>query len=208
MKKRWSLPVLYLGVAAIVVSTVLVLQSPGEEEVAEVTNEFGVRQNDWSALDANGDAQEVNQSAESLIMPVVDPSAAVIHRSFYDQEASAEEQEAALVVVNQTYSPNLGIDIVQEGESFEVVAAMSGTVTVVQEDSFIGNAIEIEHGDGLVTRYQAIEDITVEVGDNVKQGQPLAMAGVSELNTEAGTHLHFEVRKDGIPVNPTSLINE
>lgn len=204
MKKRWSMPVLYLACAAIVVSTVFALQSPSDEEVATVTNEFGVEQRDV-VNDPTGDVTEVNQSTEKMAMPVVDPSAITIHRSFYDQDASAEEQQEALVVVNQNYYPNQGIDIVQDGESFDVTAAMSGEVTVVQEDAFIGNAIEIEHADGLLTRYHSVTDITVQVGDEVKQGQPIAKAGTSELNTEAGTHLHFEVYKDNEAVNPVSF---
>ncbi|MDG5471205.1 M23 family metallopeptidase [Jeotgalibacillus sp. ET6] len=206
MKKRWSLPVLYLACAAVVVSTVFVLQSPGDKEVATVTEEFSTNQNrtDW-VQESDGEVTEVNQPTEKMAMPVVDPSAITIHRSFYDQDASAEEQQESLVVVNQSYSTNLGIDIVQDGKEFDVTAASSGEVTLVQEDPFVGNLVEIEHADGLVTKYSAIKDISVQVGDQVKQAQPIAKAGVSELNTEAGTHLHFEVYKDGVAVNPVSF---
>ncbi|WP_167578669.1 M23 family metallopeptidase [Jeotgalibacillus proteolyticus] len=204
MKKRWSVPALYLACAAIVVSTVFVLQSPSNNEVATVTEQYSVDQNK-AVNDPTGEVTEVNQSTEKMAMPVVDPSAITIHRSFYDQDASAEEQQDALVVVNQNYFPNLGIDIVQDGKSFEVTAAMSGEVKVVQEDPYLGNSVEIEHADGLVTKYQSLKDISVQVGDNVKQGQPIAAAGTSEQNPEAATHLHFEVYKDGVAVNPESL---
>lgn len=206
LKKRWSLPVLYLGCAAVIVSAVVVLQNPGDKDVASDKDDLTFEQNqtDW-AQDPSEEVTEVNQSVEKMAMPVVDPNAIVINRSFYDQNASAEEQQDALIVVNQNYYPNQGIDIVQDGESsFEVLAAMSGTVTVVQEDPFIGNAIEIEHADGLVTKYNSIEDITVQVGDDVNQGQPIAMSGTSELNVEAETHLHFEVYEDNVAVNPLS----
>lgn len=206
MKKRWSLPLLYVACAAIVVSTVFVLQD--DTEVATVTEKFTTEQStDWTK-DPSGEVSKVNQSTEKMAMPVVDASAITINRSFYDQNASAEEQQESLVVVNQNYYPNQGIDIVQDGESFEVVAAMSGKVTVVQEDEFIGNAIEIEHENGLVTKYHSVKDITVQVGDAVKQGQPMATAGTSELNTDAGTHLHFEVFKDNVAVNPTDFVKQ
>ena len=69
----------------------------------------------------------------------------------------------------------------------------------------LGNVIEIEHDKGIVTQYQSVKDVKVKVGEQVKQGQAIAMAGQSLFNEEAGTHVHFEIRKDGVAVNPTKL---
>ena len=68
--------------------------------------------------------------------------------------------------------------------------------------------IEIEHENGIVTRYQSVKDMKVKVGDKVKQGQALATAGKSLINEEAGVHVHFEIRKDGIPVNPEDYLDK
>ena len=133
----------------------------------------------------------------------------VIQTKFYDDTAKAEDQEAALVVYQNQYHPNTGIDVtVSESEAFDVIAALSGTVTKVQEDALLGNVIEIEHDDNMVTRYSSIKDMKVALGDEVEQGQALAMAGKSLLNEEAGAHVHFEIRKDGIPVNPEDYLNK
>ena len=65
-----------------------------------------------------------------------------------------------------------------------------------------GNVIEVTHSKGITTYYQSVNDIAVEVGDTIVKGQPLAKAGQSLLNEKAGIHVHFEIRKDGVAVNP------
>ena len=68
--------------------------------------------------------------------------------------------------------------------------------------------IEVDHGDGVVTRYQSVTDIKVAVGDEVKQGDVLATASKSQINEEAGTHVHFEIRKDNVAVNPIEFMDK
>ncbi|WP_166786708.1 M23 family metallopeptidase [Jeotgalibacillus salarius] len=207
-KKRWAVPAVYLGCGALAVGTVFFIQGQKSSEVAEQSTEseyvYQEETPDYTYGPGNQETVEVNQSTETLSLPVSNPDAVTVHKAFYDQTADASEQQESLVVVNQTYYPNLGVDLVQDGEPFEVVAAMSGKVTLVEEDPFIGNAVEIEH-DGYVTRYQAIEDIAVAEGEEVRQGQVIAQAGVSELNPEAGLHVHFEVKKDGQAIDPMSI---
>ncbi|TKC16953.1 M23 family metallopeptidase [Robertmurraya kyonggiensis] len=205
MKKRWVYPAIYLASAAIILTAVLWYQNSNNATDDQV---------DYEATDLSGKkydepALEVNRSMENFSMPVKDPDSVVIQKQFYEYDGTDEEQEAALVFYNNTYHPNTGIDITQEsGETFDVLAALSGTVTNVADDSLLGNVIEIEHDKGIVTQYQSVTDIDVKVGDQVEQGQALAKAGKSLLNEEAGTHLHFEIRKDGVAVNPLDYFNK
>ncbi|WP_077215040.1 M23 family metallopeptidase [Bacillus dakarensis] len=204
-KKRWAFPAIYIASAAIILTAVLWFQNSNEATDEQIDYEA----TDITGKEFNEPAVEVNRSMENFAMPVVDPDSVKIQKQFYDFESSKEEQEAALVFYNNTYHPNTGIDITMEnGEAFEVVAALSGTVTNVQEDSLLGNVIEIEHDKGIVTQYQSVTDIDVKVGDQVEQGQTLAMAGKSLYNEEAGTHLHFEIRKDNVAVNPIDFFNK
>ena len=114
---------------------------------------------------------EVNSNLEKIQMPVADVANTVIKKPFYDVNADEKEQEEALVFYNNRYEPNKGIDIaIKDGKAFDVVASLSGNVTKVQEDALLGNVIEVEHEDGVVTRYQSVTDIQVAVGDEVKQG--------------------------------------
>ena len=60
--------------------------------------------------------------------------------------------------------------------------------------------VEIDHGNGLVTRYAHLSKALVEEGDSVQQGTVLGKMGSSGRST--GPHLHYEVRVDGEPVDP------
>ncbi|WP_421382048.1 peptidoglycan DD-metalloendopeptidase family protein [Bacillus salacetis] len=204
-KKRWAYPAIYLASAAIIITAILWYQAAGND-VAE-DQELGY-DDVQTGNEFDRPAVEVNRTMENFVMPVADENEVTIAKGFYDVNASEEEQEAALVVYDNQYHPNQGIDISLGGKDFEVLAAMSGTVTKVQEDSLLGNMIEVEHDKGIVTRYQSVKDFAVEVGDAVKQGQKLATAGQSLFNEEAGIHVHFEIRKDNVAVNPQDYVNK
>lgn len=203
-KKRWVIPAIYIASAAIILTGVLWYQSSKESDKL-----------DYNASDISGNkfneepAIEVNRAMENFVMPVSSPETAVIQKPFYEYDGKKEEQVAALVEYNNSYHPNKGIDIkMKDGKSFDVVASISGTVTEVKEDSLLGNVIVIEHDKGIVSQYQSVTDIVVEAGDEVEQGQPIAKAGKSLYNEKAGTHLHFEIRKDNIAVNPSEFFNK
>ncbi|WP_265530551.1 M23 family metallopeptidase [Sphingomicrobium marinum] len=63
-----------------------------------------------------------------------------------------------------------------------------------------GNLIEVDHGNGIVTRYAHLSKIQVAAGDTVRRGQQIGKMGSTGRST--GSHLHYEVRIDGKPVNP------
>jgi stage II sporulation protein Q len=204
LKRRWAYPAIYLASAAIIITGILWYQAGNDaNENAEDYSYDVPTDNEF-----NQPAEEVNRSLENFVMPVSKPEDTVIEKNFYDAEASAEEQEAALVVYGNMYYPNQGIDISKDGKEFDVLAAMSGTVTKVQEDSLLGNTIEIEHSKGIVTRYQSVKDFEVAVGDVVDQGQAIAKSGKSLFNEDAGVHVHFEIRKDNVAVNPINYFNK
>ncbi|WP_044023073.1 M23 family metallopeptidase [Bacillus sp. SG-1] len=205
-KKRWAYPAIYLASAAIIITAILWYQAAGND-VAEEQN-LGYEEDVPTGNQFDRPAVEVNRTMENFVLPVADGNEVVIEKGFYDVNASEEEQEAALVVYDNQYHPNQGIDISLGGKDFDVLAAMSGTVTKVQEDSLLGNMIEVEHGKGIVTRYQSVKDFAVEVGDAVEQGQKLATAGQSLFNEKAGVHVHFEIRKDNVAVNPQEYVNK
>lgn len=203
LKKRWALPAIYISSAALILALVFIIQNSFTNTANNDKPEESAGQN------VNEPAVEVNSSLEKIQMPVTDVASSVIKKQFYDVNADEKEQEAALVFYNNRYEPNKGIDIaVKDGKPFDVIASLSGNVTKVQEDSLLGNVIEVDHGDGVVTRYQSVTDIKVAVGDEVKQGDVIATASKSQINQEAGTHVHFEIRKDDVAVNPIEFIDK
>jgi len=97
-----------------------------------------------------------------------------------------------------------GIDFAgTEGDN--VIATAAGVVTWVGKRSGYGLLIEINHGDGLVTRYGHNKEALVEKGAVVKKGQVLSKMGNSGRST--GAHVHYEVIKNGRPTNPTPYVN-
>jgi murein DD-endopeptidase MepM/ murein hydrolase activator NlpD len=96
-----------------------------------------------------------------------------------------------------------GMDFrVRQGE--EVHATGSGTVVSAGRRGGYGKLVEIDHGDGVVTRYAHLSEILVTKGDAVGRGQAVGRAGSTGRST--GPHLHYEVRFDGDPVDPARFI--
>jgi murein DD-endopeptidase MepM/ murein hydrolase activator NlpD len=91
-----------------------------------------------------------------------------------------------------------------EGTKVSTVAA--GLVTFAGERSGFGQMVEINHGNGLATRYCHNEKVLVKQGDMVRKGQEVALMGSTGRST--GPHLHFEVLKNGAQVDPLRFIGE
>nr|WP_255807469.1 M23 family metallopeptidase [Cohnella mopanensis] len=86
----------------------------------------------------------------------------------------------------------------------QVYAAETGVVTVAQTVSGYGNCIIIDHGGGLLTLYGHLSAIQVKTGETVKRGEKIGLVGSTGQST--GNHLHFEVRKNGDPVDPVPYL--
>jgi len=97
-----------------------------------------------------------------------------------------------------------GVDFAgSEGD--DVISTAAGVVSWVGKRSGYGLLIEINHGDGLVTRYGHNKEALVKKGDVVAKGQAVSKMGNTGRST--GAHVHYEVIKDGRPTNPTPYIN-
>ena len=203
-KKRWVFPAIYIASAAIILTAVLWFQTSNS-----ATDKYNYKSTDIANKKYNQPSLEVNNTLENFKMPVANAASAVIKMKFYDFNGKTADQESALVFYNNTYEPNQGIDLtMKDDKTFDVVASLSGTVTRVEEDPVLGNVIELKHDNGIVTQYQSVTDVKVKAGDKVKQGDVLAKAGESLFNAKAGTHVHFEIRKDGTAVNPTDYFDK
>jgi murein DD-endopeptidase MepM/ murein hydrolase activator NlpD len=91
-------------------------------------------------------------------------------------------------------------------EGTKVISVAAGLVTFAGERAGYGEMIEINHGNGLATRYGHNEQLLVKQGDMVRKGQEVALMGSTGRST--GPHLHFEVLKNGTQVDPLRFIGE
>lgn len=105
------------------------------------------------------------------------------------------------------YIVHSGIDIEAPADT-KVLAAAAGTVTKVYNDDKLGFTIEIAHGNGIVTKYSNLSTTKmVEEGDVVEMGQVISGIGSSALfESLESPHLHFEVLKDGVAIDPREFI--
>jgi len=96
-----------------------------------------------------------------------------------------------------------GLDF--QAEPGTAILAAAGGVVVTQEvHPAYGNMVEIDHGNGVVTRYAHASHVWVKQGDLVKRGQKIAAVGTTGRST--GPHLHFEVLVQGIPQDPQKFL--
>jgi murein DD-endopeptidase MepM/ murein hydrolase activator NlpD len=108
--------------------------------------------------------------------------------------------------------PFTGYSAVHKGLDFagpegtKVTAVAAGLVTYAGDRSGFGEMVEINHGNGLSTRYCHNEKLLVKQGDMIRKGQDLALMGSTGRST--GPHLHFEVLKNGVQVDPLRFIGE
>lgn len=96
-----------------------------------------------------------------------------------------------------------GVDFVAESGT-AIVAAAGGVVVYSDYHPEYGNMIEVDHGNDLITRYGHASRRLVKVGDVVLRGQKIAEVGNTGRST--GSHLHFEVRDRGVPLNPARFL--
>ncbi len=206
LSKRWVFPAAYMAAAAIIV-TILWLNTGKDPQDPAIPGQAGVESEAAPNGQASPEASAVIANGESLRWPVEKIEDMTTLMPFYDATASEEEREAAMVVFQNTFTPHMATDLArQDGESFEVLAALSGTVKVAAQTPTNGYEVQIEHPNGLVTVYQSLTDLKVQEGDEVEQGDAIASAGQSELEPGEGAHVHFEVRENGVSVNPNKLI--
>jgi len=96
-----------------------------------------------------------------------------------------------------------GIDIDgYRGEEVRAVAA--GTVVMSGSEGKYGKTVVIDHGNGVTTLYAHASKLLVREGDRVEQGEAIARVGAT--GNAHGTHLHFEVRRNGRPVDPSPYL--
>lgn len=98
-----------------------------------------------------------------------------------------------------------GIDIGNAGFGAPVVAAADGIVTYAGRMGGYGNCVMINHGDGIVSLYGHGQEIKTTLGASVKQGDVIMAVGSTGNST--GPHLHFEIRKNGLPVDPIPFLS-
>lgn len=96
-----------------------------------------------------------------------------------------------------------GIDL-SGPEGSKIFSTADGTVTAAERNGSYGNMVDIDHGNGITTRYGHLKEIKVFPGQKVKKGDWIGIQGSTGRST--GPHLHYEVRYNDQPMNPKNFI--
>lgn len=104
---------------------------------------------------------------------------------------------------NKGREPHDGIDLAAPA-GLPVKTAAAGTVLFAGDQKGYGLIVIVEHEGGLITLYAHNRDLRVKTGQKVREGQVVATVGDS--GKTSGPHLHFEVRRNGVPVDPLEVL--
>ncbi len=155
--------------------------------------------------------EETSTVQQKQLRAVVDYLAA--HRKLFDRTPSLRPCRGRVTAgygyrrspFNNRREIHKGMDIAAH-KGTPIVATADGVVSFVGRRRDFGRVIEIDHGRGLITRYAHCQKILKKLGSRVKRGETIALMGNSGRST--GPHLHYEVRLNGIPLDPAKFILE
>lgn len=153
------------------------------------------------------DTIPVVSTESTLIRPYTDSNVKVI-KSFYNLNGSEAEQENAIINYEQTYMQNKGAIYGGIQDGFDAISVLPGTITNIKEDKLLGTIIEIQNTDKIVTIYQGLTNVSLKVNDKVNQGDIIGRSGETNLNTDLGKHIIFQIKVDGKYINPEESYNK
>jgi murein DD-endopeptidase MepM/ murein hydrolase activator NlpD len=110
---------------------------------------------------------------------------------------------ARRIINGEPRSPHTGVDYAA-GTGTPVLAVADGAVRLAEEHFFAGNSVFVDHGNGLISMYFHLSEISVTADQRVRRGQTLGKVGATGRAT--GPHLHFALRWHGARIDPSVLL--
>ena len=148
----------------------------------------------------------VVKTDEVIIRPYTSDKV-VLHKDFYEKEASKEKQQNSIIYYEGIYMQNSGVDY-KSDESFDVVSSLDGTVTNITDDPLLGKTVEIRNSTEIIVMYQSLGEVLVKKGDVVSQGDIIGKSGTCSINSDIANSLHFEIYKNGTVINPEKYFDK
>lgn len=152
------------------------------------------------------ETKKEEKKVETLKSPVKDGIGIV--RYYYDKDDDSSKQEQSLILFEDVYRPNQGVDYANKNEIFDVMAAISGTVTKKTNDPVLGWVVTITNRDNISTTYESLSKVSVELNQEVKQGDIIGKSGENVYEADLKNHLHFILQKDDQLYNPEKFIGQ
>ena len=127
-----------------------------------------------------------------------------VGRYFYDFESDEKKQENSLILYEDTYMQNNGVDYV-DNKNFDVVAILDGEIISIEDSEVYGKVVTIKHNDNLKSVYSNVDGVLVTVGYKIHQGEIFAMSAKSKLQSDYESMLHFEVFYKESAIDPENM---
>lgn len=131
----------------------------------------------------------------------------LINNLYFDQNGNITFIKPSVGYISQKYDPergHFGVDYVMK-ENSPIFCAAGGFVVFASYTPDYGNTIIVSHKDNYLTKYMHCSALLKKEGDTIMQGELIALSGNSGTES-SGPHLHFEVWKDGKPINPVDVL--
>lgn len=193
------LPTFYIGIIAVmvlcatlVVSGVKTYLTNREEMKFTIDNVFD---EDTTPV--------VKTETDTIVKPYIAESVKV-GRYFYDFESDEKKQEKSLILYEDTYMQNNGVDYV-DSKNFDIVAILDGEVISIEDSEVYGKVVTIKHNDNLKSVYSNVEGVLVSIGYKVHQGEIFAMSAKPKLKSDYESMLHFEVFYKESAIDPENM---
>lgn len=160
----------------------------------------------WAYAMRDNDAAETTDAASDTAQSLADAEALRMAAPLSGEIIQAYAQIDWLETL-ACWGAHEAIDIAAD-KGADVTAAKAGTVESASRDGLWGGVVEITHASGVVTRYSGLAwPVQVSAGDTVEAGQAIGKVGAAAIESGSSAHLHFEVKKDGVPINPAMYID-
>lgn len=193
------LPTFYIGIIAVmvlcatlVVSGVKTYLTNREEMKFTIDNVFD---EDTTPV--------VKTETDTIVKPYIAESVKV-GRYFYDFESDEKKQENSLILYEDTYMQNNGVDYV-DSKNFDIVAILDGEVISIEDSEVYGKVVTIKHNDNLKSVYSNVDGVLVSIGYKVHQGEIFAMSAKPKLQSDYESMLHFEVFYKESAIDPENM---
>jgi len=193
--KRWVTGAVYLSLISIIFLSMVFLSKIMDQKYGESLNVSYILKD---VIDT--DIPVINVESDKIIKPF-DSESVKIDIEYYDMKKDEESQQKSLILYENTYMPNTGI-LYSSEETFDCITTMDGKVTKISKDELLGNVIEITHNSSLITTYYSVDNIKVEEGETLKQGDIIATSGKNNISSTSDNMLLFEVSLNSVNINP------
>ena len=178
----------------------VVVHGDDDDDADEDKNAPVVDDDDDNDNDSDGDDEQKPQPAKTFTLDGI--------LEEYTIDIGYSDAELVFNPTQGHWATHQGVDLVAEAGT-EVKCSFDGTVKTVTDDSFHGTTVVISHDGGYETTYKLLDEVSLKVGDKVAEGDTIGtVSGDALAEMAQGAHLHLELSKDGVLVDPTSYMSE